>query len=254
MGLGQIRDYSTEIYQFWESVGSGYIRNVILTDKGSLPFAALIGSRKQLRELYTAGLRKMNHVIEEKVRVTRVGSDQEIFGLVNLDRIEVKGKPLLTPDVHLRLFQVMAHSYKDLYPRPLEELLADLPEGQRRILSKLARGEWKDRQMASNIISKTIPTFIHFAGPKPALEIWWRRMWWMQEEEADDSHQIFGTKGKSSRPVEKFLKHLQNHTAEADGYGIRLANGTWHGFMDLCTEFIPSILASDESNSAEWGA
>ena len=215
---------------------------------------ALIGSRKQLRELYTAGLRKMNRVIEEKVHVTRVGSDQEIFGLVNLDRIEVKGTQLLTPEVHLRLFQVMAHSYKDLYPRPLGELLADLPEEQSRILSKLARGEWKDRQMASNRISNTVPNFIHFAGPKPALEIWWRRMWWMQEEEADNNHQFFATKGKDSRPVEKFLKHLQSHTDEADGYGIRLANGTWHGFTDLCTEFIPSILASDGSNPAEWGA
>lgn len=196
----------------------------------------------------------MNRVLEEKVQVTRVGSDQEIFGLVNLDRIEAKGPSLLTPDIHLRLFQVMAHSYKDLYPRPLEELLADLPEGQRRILSKLARSEWKDRQMASNRISNTVPTFIHFAGPKPALEIWWRRMWWMQEEEDDNKHVLFGTKGKASRPVEKFLKHLQSHTSEEDGYGIRLANGTWHGFTELCTEFIPSILASDSSNPAEWGA
>jgi hypothetical protein len=194
----------------------------------------------------------MNRVLEELVRVTRVGSDQEIFGLVNLDRIEVKGTPLLTPDVHLRLFQVMAHSYKDLYPRPLDELLEDLPEGQRRILSKLARGEWADRQMASNRISNTVPTFIHFAGPKPALEIWWRRMWWMQEEENQNG--MLGTKGKSSRPVEKFLNHLQSHTDERDGYGIRLANGTWHGFMDLCTEYIPSILASDDSDPAEWGA
>lgn len=223
---------------------------------------ALVGTRKQLKELYAAGLRKMNRVLENLVTVTRVGSDQEIFGLVNLDRIEVKGQPLLTPDAHLRLFQVMAHSYKDLYPRPLSEALPDLPESQQRALNRLARGEWGDRQLAFNRISNTIPSFIHFAGPKPALEIWWRRTWFMQEDEdEEDGHRrkllsSFSKAKAPMRPVEKFLKHMQEHRGESHGYGIRLANGTWHGFMDICEEFIPSILANEDEKTdpAGWGA
>lgn len=185
----------------------------------------------------------MNRVLDNHVKVTRVGSDQEIFGLVNLDRIEAKGSPLLTPDVHLRLFQVMAHSYKDLYPRPLGEALPELPEGQQKALRPLAEGAWADRQLATNRISNTIPAFIHFAGPKPALEIWWKRTWWLQE--VDGAGQS-DTNGKGSRPVDQFLEHLKQKRDESHGYGMRLSNGTWHGFMDLCEEYIPSILASQE--------
>jgi hypothetical protein len=213
----------------------------------------------------------MNMVEAGELNVTRVGSDQEIFGLVNLDRLNARREPLLTPDAHLRLFQVMAHSYKDLYPRPMEELIADLPDDQRFILKRLSSGDWSERQMASNRISNTVPTFIHFAGPKPALEIWWRRMWWMQEEHQEEdpaedtlpyklSGGLFGSssssKKKFTRPVDHFLNHLKHHSKEKDGNGIKLANGTWFGFDELCKPFYSSILAEDieESNSQQWGA
>lgn len=181
----------------------------------------------------------MNRILDKHVSVTRLGSDQEIFGLVNLDRIEAKGPSLLTPDAHLRLFQVMAHSYKDLYPRPLGEALPELPEGQQKALRHLAEGEWSERQLAMNRIANTIPAFIHFAGPKPALEIWWKRTWWLQDS-GDGS-----TEHKGTRPVERFLEHMKRKKAEKYGYGMRLANGTWYGFIDLCEEYIPSLLASD---------
>ena len=183
----------------------------------------------------------MRQVRNHTSKVDHVGSDQEIFGLVNLDAIQAGRTSLYTPDTHLRLFQVMAHSLKDLRSQTLLTMAKHGFEmGQAFTLFSLAHLGWSDRRLVTNRLARTIPALLHFAGPKEPQQIWWDRMWWMQEEQPDETslhgrEQVF-------RPADRFMAHMSCHREEADGYGAHLRNGSFLAFYDVCHPFVSAIL------------
>lgn len=164
------------------------------------------------------------------------GSDQELLFRVNYDSIR-KGAPhTVVADDQMMLFQVVTFSYKDLILQTLAETVSDANEPQHRLLQNLIAedSDWGNRSMVYNHISHTIPSLLHFPGPKKPKN-WWKLMWWMQPQA---NHNTASGRAKlGETPAAIFYKSLEEHTDESSGYGARLPDGSWRSYMDLCGAF-----------------
>lgn len=207
-------------------------------------FLALVGTRAQLKIVYSEAAELIDDIEAERQNATHLGSDQEVFQRVYLQRQAADLETIPAPEVHMRLFQNAGHSYKDLFPHRLDEVLDKLTYYQKHILSRIAAtSEWGERQIAYNHIANTVPSFMHFPGYKAGMQLWWGRMWWMQQEKS--RYTFSGKKGVKSTPLYKFIQYAMTHGEEEEGYGIKLANGTWHSYFELCEPFLQSMLRND---------
>jgi hypothetical protein len=220
-------------------ISPSFFSDLVLRSLFSL--TALVGTRAQLKVVYTEGAEIIDDILAERATAAHWGSDQEIFQRVYLKRQEAGLEAIPAPEVHMHLFQNAGHSYKDLFPRRLSHVVDKLSYYQRRVLSSIAsKSEWGSRQIAYNHIANTVPSFMHFPGYKGGMQIWWERLWWMQEDKG-----IFGFHrwtGKDSRPLANFMQHARSYQGEEDGYGIKLPNGTWHSYVELCEPFFQNML------------
>ena len=192
---------------------------------------ALVGTRQSLRRLYDRAFIVMEELKAALLEQERFDSDQGVFAEANIAAIKSGEEPLAITDMRIQLFQVLANSYKEIRLRSMKDIEDRIPPF---LTSILTDPVWQSRRLVFNHIFGTVPAFIHFAGPKEGMEIWWRRMWWTQRE--------FG--GKS--PAELMMARMQSSTdPESHGFGARLANNTWIDWETLCGEHIGSILTSD---------
>lgn len=211
---------------------------------------AVIGSRKGLRELYSAMSAKMDLVLQGQLKVTRIGSDQELMGLANLDTIVLGDKRGIQPDGRSLLFQVAAYSYRDLMVRKLSNAVYDMHAAQQGLLKELVKEDkqWTNRNIVYNHIARAVPSFLHFAGPDldDRTEPWWNGMWWMQpsKQQEHGGGTYAEAQLRPKRPVESFWELLEQQAEESErfGHGARLANGTWMGYMEMCAPYKQFIL------------
>lgn len=201
---------------------------------------AVIGSSGELKDLFSKMAEKLK-LVESGRLIPRVrGSDQELMTRVNLDSIRKEGHQAVLGDDHLMLFQVVTFSYKDLIFQSLGETIRDGRGLQRTLLQGIVEenADWEPRRIAFNHISETVPSLLHFPGPKKP-EFWWDYMWWMQPITIVD---FFGRPKENITPAQVFYKKMKSHTDEASGYGAKLPDDSWLSYMDLCEPFVEDIL------------
>ncbi|KAK9428109.1 hypothetical protein V1505DRAFT_378058 [Lipomyces doorenjongii] len=116
----------------------------------------IIGPVSVLRDIYD----RANHSISNAPPGI-VKSDQmyiaEVFGQQDLN---------ITLDYKSELFQTMTFSHADV--KFLEDDIFTYP---RKSISQR-------HKIAVNMVSGTVPSVLHFNGPKDAMDTWWSRMWW----------------------------------------------------------------------------
>jgi len=183
----------------------------------------IIGKRSDYKKVYTAATTLAEAVTEHRLKVTTVGSDQEILGFVNMAFANSSTAPLVQPEGHLRLFQIMKNAYKDVVFESLASIGQQLPREQWQALQDFGAHDSLQQQVAWNHMAKTVPTFIHFPGPKEPMEYYWSQMWWMQENSN-------GTR----RAYDTFVKRMYKRRDREDGYGAQLPDGTWLSYAELC--------------------
>lgn len=215
-----------------------------------LHYAAVIGKRNGLQTLFSAMSAKLDLVQTGELNPRFRGSDQELMTLVNLHSMNAKEPHAVLADGFQLLFQVVAFSYKDLIPQTLSESkLESTVSSHERLLSGIIEEDkdWTNRSVIYNHISHTVPSFLHFPGPKESsdkLDFWWKLMWWMQpsglDSNSDVDHDQIDT--GPSRPADSFLELMEENTDEELGYGAKLADGTWMSYKDLCSPYKTAIL------------
>jgi hypothetical protein len=188
-----------------------------------LSFSAIIGKRSDYKKVYKAATTLAEAVTDHRLKVTTVGSDQEILGFVNMAYAAGSPIPLVQPEGHLRLFQIMKNAYKDVVSVQLSSILQGLPNEQVEALTDYSVYNIAGHQVTWNRMARTVPTFLHFPGPKEPMDYYWTQMWWMQERSN-------GTR----RAYDTFLDLMQENRGREDGHGAQLPDGTWLSYAELC--------------------
>lgn len=184
----------------------------------------------------------MTSVLREEIAVSRKGSDQELLALISLEHQQAEKPMPLTADAHVLLFQVITNSARDLKQDTLPNILSKIQFSQKGPLTQVLQQDtsWNDRKILWNHSTKSIASFVHMPGPKAnkQLNFWWSQMWWMQPSERE----VTAIFDESTPPVHRLLTSLLEQTSESQGYGVRLANGTWLAFADICSGHTDVIL------------
>lgn len=206
---------------------------------------AIVGTRQQLKKMSDYMLLYSRLAVSGAIRVAVKGDDQELLGLANVAHIFTENKTLVLPDMVSLLFQTITFSYKDLESRMLGDMLGTVRPAQQITLNRTLEEEWSNRIVIYNHLAKAIPSFIHFPGVKPRAktEPYYHMLWFMQPSQRSDNVQA--SNDAPLTPAEGFLHHLDQHRNETFGYGARLDNGTWMGFMDMCAQHKATLLGLD---------
>ncbi|KAK9357728.1 hypothetical protein V1504DRAFT_436466 [Lipomyces starkeyi] len=163
----------------------------------------MIGPVSVLRDVYD----RANHSISIAPPGS-VKSDQmyiaEVFGQQDLN---------MTLDYKSELFQTMTFSHADV--KFLED---DIFTSPRKLISQR-------RKLAVNMVSGTVPSVLHFNGPKDAMDTWWPKMWWSLQR---NDHAV----------VEKSKEVYQYG-------GAYTINGQFLSWHDLCGD-------ADVHNPSTW--
>lgn len=219
---------------------------------------AIVGTRGELKHVLDKISMLVRLSISGAIKTAFYGDDQEMFAMANLDNL-LTGDPkgAMQPDMITLLFQIITMSYKDLALRPLKEVVTEVREVQTDLMAELLKREdWKNRTVIWNHLSKTVPSFLHLPGKKwpIRLESWWSRFWFMNEEteyRGDLTTSSFDQAEDKSvrrrRIVDDLYEYIEKHGEESFGYGMRLDNGTFIGFMDECSQYRAAILGLDRS-------
>ncbi|KAK9462443.1 uncharacterized protein V1516DRAFT_621540, partial [Lipomyces oligophaga] len=170
----------------------------------------IIGSASTLQEIY----RRANHTISSTASA-KVFSDQKFLA-------DVYGEQDLpiTVDFTSSLFQTMTFSTADVIFIP--EVLDPQPKLPRVVRSSLA----------FNRISSSIPSILHFNGPKELMDAFWPEMWW--------------SKGRNEPTVIAKSRYVYEHG------GAYTESGEFLPWSELCGGFDVHI-PSGELAEGRWG-
>ena len=178
---------------------------------------ALVGRIDDLRLLFDASIIELDMTLNGSVErdEQQRPSDQFHFNEA-IAKAHYRNEILADIDTDSTLFQTMIHSYHDVNYTGVARVLINLSRNQQ---EQLGVPEWRDKRLAHNIVTDRIPPFVHFAGPKSEMDLWWSRMWWYQSE--DDSNY-----------AGDFLENLSSD--RLSDYGAALPDGTSLSWHQMC--------------------